>query len=69
MAIALIFWCNLLSVNKVILLAHIINNCVNGHKFHFNERNYMKLNFAIQFTHDLNVYTTFAINEPLKTDK
>jgi len=69
MAKALIFCCNLFPVNKVILPAHITNNCVNGHKFHFNKRNHVKLNIAIQFAHDLNMYTTFAINEPLKTDK
>ena len=69
MAKALILWFNLLSVSKVILPSHIINNCVNDHKFHFNEGNYIKLSIAKQFTHDLNMYTTFAINEPLKADK
>jgi hypothetical protein len=69
MAKALIFWFNLLSVNKVILPAHFINNCVNDHKFHFNKENYIKLSIAKQFAHDHNIYATFAINEPLKADK
>jgi hypothetical protein len=69
MAKALILWFNLLSVSKVILPAHIINNCVNGHKFHFNKGNYIKLRIAKQFTHEFNMYATVAINEPLQTDK
>jgi hypothetical protein len=69
MAKALIFWFNLLSLNKVILPAHIINSCVNDHKFCFNKGNYIKISIAKQCTHDLNMYTTFAINEPLKADK
>jgi hypothetical protein len=67
MAKALIFWFNLLSFNKVILPAHI-NNCVD-HKFYFNKGNYIKISTAKQCTHDLNMYTTFAINEALKADK
>jgi len=69
MAKALIFWFNLPSVNKVILPGRIINNCVNDHKFYFNKGNYIKISIAKQYTHDLNIYTTFAINEPLKADK
>ena len=30
---------------------------------------YIKLSIAKQFTHEFNMYTTFAGNEPLKTDK
>ena len=69
MAKALIFWFNLLSVNNVILPAHIMNNCVIGHKFHFNKGNYVELSITGQFTHEFNIYATFAIIEPLKTDK